>query len=183
MKSKASRRYSLALYGVAEEKGKLDEVLKDITFAINLIKDNHELELFFDSPVIPKNKKLEVVKNIFGEKISPLTMSFMDLLLERRRGALTREIFEDFIKLKKEREGVVDVTVKTSVELNDSEKANMKSKIEAYTKLKGDLTFEIDKSIIGGFVAKIDDTILDASIKRQLEILKDKFRHGDFVLN
>lgn len=183
MKSKASRRYSLALYGVAEEKAKLGEVTKDINFAINLIKDNHELELFFDSPVIPKNKKLEVVKNIFGNKLSILTMNFMNLLIERRRGALTREIFEDFIKLKKEREGIVDVKVKTSVELNDNEKANMKSKIESYTKLKGELTFEIDKSIIGGFVAKIDDTILDASIKRQLEILKNKFKQGDFVLN
>jgi len=67
--------------------------------------------------------------------------------------------------------------------LNENEKANMKSKIESYTKLKGELTFELDKSIIGGFVAKIDDTILDASIKRQLEILKDKFKQGDFVLN
>ncbi|MEO6696212.1 MAG: ATP synthase F1 subunit delta [Ignavibacteria bacterium] len=183
MKSKASRRYSLAIFGVAEEKGKLEEVTKDVTFAINLIKSNHDLELFFNSPVIPKNKKLEVVKNIFGSNVSELTMNFMNLLIERRRGALTREILEDFIKLKKEKEGIVDVTVKTSVDLNDKEKANMKSKIEAYTKLKAELTFEIDKSIIGGFVAKIDDTILDASIKRQLEILKEKFKQGDFVLN
>ncbi|MEO8446976.1 MAG: F0F1 ATP synthase subunit delta, partial [bacterium] len=59
----------------------------------------------------------------------------------------------------------------------------MKEKIDAYTHLKSDMTFEIDKSIIGGFIAKINDTVLDASIKRQLERLKVKFREGNFILN
>ena len=92
-------------------------------------------------------------------------------------------IFEDFINLRKEKEGIVDVLVKTSIQLNDDEKLKMKQKIDSYTKLKSDLTFEIDNSIIGGFVAKINDTILDASIKRQLERLKEKFKQGDFILN
>jgi F-type H+-transporting ATPase subunit delta len=183
MQSKASRRYSLALYAIAQERGKLEEVVNDIKFAINLIKSNRDLELFFSSPVIPKLKKLEVVKAIFGGNISELTFSFMNLLLERRRGELTLEIFRDFIRLKKNRDGIVDVHVKTSVELNEAEKTNMKSKIDSYTKLNGELSFETDKTIIGGFVAKIDDTILDASIKRQLEILRDRFRHGDFSMN
>lgn len=92
-------------------------------------------------------------------------------------------LFEDFINLRKEKEGIVDVLVKTSVPLNDEEKKNMNQKIDSYTKLKGNMTYEIDKSIIGGFVAKINDTILDASIKRQLQRLKDKFKEGDFSLN
>ena len=107
----------------------------------------------------------------------------MNLLLEKRRGDLTLEIFRDFIKLNKEKEGIVDVNVKTTIELSDSEKTAMKAKIDSYTKRNSILNFEIDKSIIGGFVAKIDDTILDASIKRQLELLKEKFKKGDFVLN
>lgn len=183
MQSKASRRYTTALYEVAKEKGKLEEVKKDINFAIDLITSNRDLDLFFSSPVIPKQKKLEVVKSVFGDNISELTSDFMNLLLEKRRGDLTLEIFRDFIKLNKEKEGVVDVNIKTTIELSDSEKTAMKTKIDSYTKRNSILNFEIDKSIIGGFVAKIDDTILDASIKRQLELLKEKFKKGDFVLN
>lgn len=183
MQSKASRRYSLALYGVAEDKDNMSEIAADINFVLDLINSNHDLELFFASPVVPKNKKLEIIKNIFTGKVSEVLISFMNLLAQRGRSNLTKEIFNDFIKLKKERGGIVDVHIKTSVTLNEDEKANMKKKIDSYTNLKSDLHFEIDKTIIGGFVAKIDDTILDASIKRQLELLKDKFKKGDYILN
>lgn len=183
MKSKASRRYSIALYEVALEKNILEQILRDIEYCLALKKANPDLEMFFRSPVIPKYKKIPVVKEIFAGKISELTLSFMNLLLERNRGELTKEIFEDFIKLKKEKEGFVDVMVKTSMQLGDEEKISMKKKIDEYTGKSGLMSFEIDKSIIGGFVAKIDDTILDASIKRQLEILKNKFRQGEFNLN
>lgn len=183
MHSKASRRYSLALYGLSEEKGLTEEVTKDITFAVNLITSNRDLELFFESPVIPKHKKLSVVKEIFGGKISKLTGDFINLLIERRRGGIAVEVLKDFIQLKKEKDGIVDVKVRTSYELDDREKSDMKGKIDSYTGLKGNMIFETDKSIIGGFVALIKDTVLDASIKRQLEILKNRFRQGDFELN
>jgi F-type H+-transporting ATPase subunit delta len=183
MITKAARRYTTALYGVAEDKGQLDEVTKDITYVLGLINSNKDLELFFASPIISNAKKLSLVKEIFGESISELSMSFINLLVSRRREALIKGIFEDFINLKKEKDGIVDVFVKTSVPLNDDEKQKMKQKLDAYTKLKSELNFEIDKNIIGGFVAKINDTILDASIKRQLEKLKEKFKQGDFILN
>lgn len=183
MNSKAARRYSIALYDAASEKGQLDALTNDFVKSLELINTNKDLELFFESPVVSRMKKTAVVKDIFGGKVSDLTMTFLNLLISRGRESLTKDIFEDFINLKKEKEGIVDVTVKTSVGLSDDEKKNMKEKIESFTKKKSNMNFEIDKDIIGGFVAKINDTVLDASLKRQLEKLKVKFREGDFVLN
>lgn len=183
MAHKSSRRYATAIYEVAKEKGDLDNVTNDVTAILNLINSNKEFELFFASPVISKAKKLAVVKEVLGPQTSELILSFINLLIARRREFLTKGVLEDFIKLKKEKDGIVDVQVKTSVELSDEEKLRMKQKIDTFTKLKSDLSFEIDKNIVGGFVAKINDTILDASIKRQLEILRKKFKEGDFVLN
>lgn len=183
MVSKAARRYSIAFYGLAEEKGKLEEVAKDISTVLDMLKSNRQLELFFESPIISKNKKNEVVKDVFEGKISKESKNFIDLLVLRGREKLLKDIFIDFLNLKKEKEGIVDVFVKTSVPLSDGEKAEMKKKLDSFTKLKSDMNFDIDKDIIGGFVAQINDTILDASIKRQLERLRTKFREGDFVLN
>ncbi|MDZ4711328.1 MAG: ATP synthase F1 subunit delta [bacterium] len=183
MLSKAARRYSIALYEVAESQGNIEQVSKDISDILGLINSNTNFALFLSSPVINRIKKTEIVKEIFGGKVSELTMSFMVLLLSRGREKLTRDVFFDFLNLKKEKNGIVDVSIRSAVELNDEEKARMKEKIDGYTHLKSDMTFEIDKSIIGGFIAKINDTVLDASIKRQLERLKIKFREGDFILN
>ena len=183
MITKAARRYTTALYGVSEEKGNLNEVTGDIEKSLQLINSNRDLELFFHSPIVSKSKKLSLTKEVFGGMVSQLTMDFMILLVTRRRESLLKGIFEDFINLKKEKDGIVDVEVKTTVPLNDDEKLKMKQKIDSFTKLKSNLSFEIDESIIGGFVAKINDTILDASIRRQLDRLKEKFKHGDFILN
>jgi len=183
MITKAARRYTTALYGVSEEKGNTSEVATDIEKILALINSNKDLELFFHSPIVSKNKKLSLINEIFGGNVSKLTMDFMVLLITRRREALLKGIFQDFINLKKEKDGIVDVEVKTSVPLNDDEKSKMKQKIDSFTKLKSNLSYEIDSSIIGGFVAKINDTILDASIKRQLERLKDRFKQGDYILN
>jgi len=183
MITKAARRYTTALYEVSEEKGNTSEVANDIEKILVLINSNKDLELFFHSPIVNKDKKLSLINEIFGGNVTKLTMDFMILLVTRRREALLKGIFQDFINLKKEKDGIVDVEVKTSVPLNDEEKLKMKQKIDSFTKLKSNLSYEIDNSIIGGFVAKINDTILDASIKRQLERLKDRFRHGDYILN
>ncbi len=183
MISKAARRYTIALYGTAEEKGALKEVTKDIYDIIDTIKSSTELRLFLHSPIVNKRKKAAVLNDIFGANKSPLTMAFLNLLVSRSRESLTADICEDYIHLVKEKEGIVDVHVKTAVELNDQERANMKQKIDSYTKLKSDMFFEIDKDILGGFVAKINDTVLDASIKRQLARLRESFLQGDFNLN
>ncbi len=183
MISKAARRYSSALYSIAEERGNVDRISNEIERSLELINANRELELFFESPVISKTKKLAAVKDIFGSYLSELVMTFLNIIIERRRESLVKDIFTDFLNLKKEKQGIVDVYVKTSVELNEQEKENMKKSIEAFTKLKSDMKFGLDKSIIGGFVATISDTVLDASIRRQLDILRERFRTGDISLN
>lgn len=183
MISKAARRYTIALYGTAEEKGKLKEVTKDIYDALAIIKSSKELELFLQSPIVSKKKKEAVINEVFGPRMTELTLAFMHLLASRGREAIAGDIFEDFTNLVKEKEGIVDVHVKTAVNLSDEEKANMKQKIDSYTKLRSDMHFEIDKDIIGGFVAKINDTVLDASIKRQLERLRENFHHGNLNMN
>jgi F-type H+-transporting ATPase subunit delta len=48
---------------------------------------------------------------------------------------------------------------------------------------KVNLKFKSDQNLIGGFIAKVDDTLYDASIKHQLELLKKQFLTGEISLN
>jgi len=183
MNSKILRRYTLALYGVAEEQKKLDEVFKDANFIISLLNESRDLTLFFSSPIINKNKKHEIVKQILGDSISELSLKFIQLLVTRKRDDLLKGIFEDYLALRNKRLGIVNVTVKTAVELEGKEKETMQKKIEDLLKLKVNPEYKIDKDLIGGFQIAYEDTVLDASIRSQLEKLKKKFKTGDVVLN
>lgn len=171
------------MYSDAKESGKLDEISKDMDYILNLIDSNRQLELFFHSPIIDPHKKRAIIKEIFTGRVSTLMLDFLLLLAEMKRENIIKDIIHDYIDYKNEKDGVVDVSVTSAFELSNEEKENLKQKIDSYTNLKSKPTFNVDKSIIGGFVVNIKDTILDASIKRQLEILRKQFKEGDIALN
>jgi F-type H+-transporting ATPase subunit delta len=183
MISKAARRYSIALYSLAQERLVVNELANDFTYCLELIHANRDLELFFHNPSINKRKKFIVIKEIFEGKVGALALNFLNLLVTRGRESLTKDIMIDFLNLKKEKDGIIDVKVTTSFEMNEEEKSALSRKIESRTGKKSDTKYHIDKSLIGGFVAKIGDTVLDASVKRQLELLREQFRSGDYSLN
>ena len=183
MLERISRRYSTALYEEAKQKGELDKVSGDVDGVIDVITSSRDLELFFKSPIIDQKKKEAIVKEIFEGKVAKLTMNFMLLLIQRHRDAHILEILHDYQQLKNEKDGIVSVDVTSAVELTDDEKKQMKEKIDSYTKLNSKLSFKVDPNLIGGFIVKIKDVILDASIRRQLEILRKRFKEGDIALN
>lgn len=183
MNSKIARRYSLALYEEAEIRSILDDVAVDALTVISLIDSSRELELFFKSPIIDKDKKQSIVTEIFEGKINKLSLHMLLLLITRKREPETKNVFEDFLDLKNEKDGILKADVTTAIELNDEEKKNIKTKIDNYSKLNSQPTFRVDDSLVGGFKIKINDTILDASITRQLELLSKKFKEGDISLN
>jgi F-type H+-transporting ATPase subunit delta len=182
MYSKISRRYSKALYKASEVQNKVKEVAQDSENILNLLKSSKDLSLFFASPIIRMDKKEMVVEDLFKGKISDLTYNFVKLLIKRNREELISYIFEDFLELKNEKEGVIDVAIKTVVKLNKNEESKFKKKIDDYTNLICVPSFQLDEDLIGGFTLQIKDTILDASIQRQLQLLKNKFKETETVI-
>lgn len=183
MNSKIARRYSTALFEEAIARSILEQVALDAQTVMESIDGSRDLFLFFKSPIIDKKKKQSIVKEIFEGKVNTLTLHLMLLLIIRGREAETRNVFEDFLDFKNDKEGILKADVVTAIELNDEEKSNIKTKIDQYSKLNSQPTFRVDNSLIGGFKIKVKDVILDASITRQLELLSKKFKEGDISLN
>ncbi|CAN5407826.1 F0F1 ATP synthase subunit delta [soil metagenome] len=183
MFQKITRRYSLALYTAAKEGKVLPEVEKDVKMIIESLEGSRELTLFFSNPVINSEKKIAIIKELFEGKISPLTLDYLYLLVEKKRENIVIDLLKDFVQLKNDNDGIVDTIIETTVEMDSKEKEKMNKKVEGYLNLKINPTYEINKDLIGGFRVKFKDTIIDASIKRQLEVLKKRFKEGEIVLN
>lgn len=183
MFQKIARRYSNALYGDALATKKLEKISSDAAVILDAVNNSRELELFFKSQIIDKTKKEEIVRAIFGNKVDSLSVNFLLLLIERGREEYVKEILEDYQNLENQKNGVVKVEITTAVDLSKDEKESLKEKIDGYTGLKSTAVYKLDRNLIGGFVVKISDVILDASIKRQLELLKKKLKEGELILN
>ena len=183
MFQKITRRYSLALYSAAKEGKMLPDIEKDVKMIIESLQASRELTLFFSNPVISSEKKISIINELFEGKVSPLMLDYLHLLIDRKRENIILDLLQDFVQLKNDNDGIVDAVFETTVDIDDKEKEKLTRKIEDHLNLKINPTFKINKDLIGGFRVKYKDTIIDASIKRQLEVMKKRFKEGDIVLN
>ncbi|MCI0448737.1 MAG: ATP synthase F1 subunit delta [Chlorobi bacterium] len=177
---KVARRYNLALYEIAEETNSVDSVKKDLEDIKKSISGSRELLMFILTPMISLDKKSKVIKELFSGKINGLTLKFLLVLCDKNRINILNDIADDFINLAKEKAGIVSAKIKTAVEISDKEKTSLAAKLKKYVGKEIEASYAVDPSIKGGFVAMIDDKIIDASILRQLELLREKFAQGRF---
>jgi F-type H+-transporting ATPase subunit delta len=176
MLSKAIHRYSLALYEAAEQSKQLDAVASDSNNLMGLLSSSKDLRLFFASPVIRSDKKNKLVESLFSKKISVLSLNFIKLLIKNKREGMLADILEGFLDLKNDAEGKIKADVRTAVQADDKEKKKVAEAINSFTGKKSIPEFSVDDSLVGGFTIQVKDVVIDASIKRQLENLRNKFK-------
>ncbi len=170
--SRASKRYAGALLELAAEMKKVDEVAADMRLIHESISKSHDLELFLASPVIDRSKKRNVVNALFEGKIDKLTLGFIYLLVDKGREGLTTGISAEFVKLLDDMMGIVNADIRAPFRFDEKNEARVQSKLADITSKKVRVSFSLDKTLLGGFLAQIGDTVYDGSVRHQLELLK-----------
>jgi F-type H+-transporting ATPase subunit delta len=172
---RTANRYAEALMTTAKELQVLTHVSDDFVVLQRIINESHEFQLFLKSPVLKKEKKQQVFETTFGKVIQPLTIKFLSLLVEKGREDILFSIIEAFFRLQDEMLGIVNVHVLAAAELSEQQTAQLEQRFEAYSKKKVRIDVSLDPKLIGGFIARIGDTVFDGSVKRQLELLRKRF--------
>ncbi len=178
-----STRYADSLLGLAEEKNTLAETASDMQVVFDTLDASAELQRVLKNPIVKTDKKNAILEEIFSTKISPESLKFLKFILKKSREELLFDIIKRFLELHDEKLGIVNATIVSAVELSELHKTEVKQKLEKYTNKKIRSEYKLDKNIIGGFLVKIGDTVLDATISHQLNRLKDKFKFGSISLN
>ncbi len=165
-----ARRYAKALSEVLPDE-KLEKVLKEIQTLLSFFDE--KAIRFFKSPVIPVEKKTELLQKVLEKvEVSPELQKVLLLMAQRDRLGIIREFAEEFEKFAYDRLGLVKAEITSATELDEEVLNQIKRKIEELFGKKAEVTVKLDPSIIGGFIVRVADKVLDASIKTQLENLK-----------
>lgn len=181
--SKVAYRYASSLLETALENNTLDKVYNDLKLLIESFDKSGELKRAVESPVIKPELKFSVLQEIFSKKMDKETLKFIQFVIDKNREDTLYAIAEKFTDLRNEHLGIVELDVKTAFKFNDDQKQTLINKFEKLLKKTVNLNLVVDNSLIGGFIAKVGDTVYDASLKHQLELLKKKFAQGNFSLN
>ncbi|OLD69608.1 MAG: ATP synthase F1 subunit delta [Ignavibacteria bacterium 13_1_40CM_2_61_4] len=169
--SRAARRYALALMTVAEEQKKVEEVDRDCLALERLISESRDFSLFLQSPVIKTLRKRQILGELFKGRIGETALRFVVFLAMRGREDLLASIIQEFFRLRDERAGVVNVTASAAVPFTPAQEKRLMSRLEEATKKKVRVKYVLERSLKGGFIVQLGDTVWDASVRHQLEIV------------
>lgn len=169
--NKSSIRYAKALLELATEKNCIDAVEKDLTQFLKSIQQSNDLRIFIDSPVIRNDKKVKVFDLVFTD-FNPMTIQFFRLVTKNGREHLLADIAKQFDQLLKIKRGIITGTLTSAKPLEAKTKAAILDKIKGSFDGKLELEEAVNESLIGGFVIRIGDKQLDASVQSSLSKLK-----------
>ncbi len=172
---RVANRYATALMGLALEKNNLEQFAGDVEFINNTMAQSKELRLFLASPIIKKTVKLEVFKELLKTRTNKDLAEFVEFIISKNREELLPDIIKRFLEMRDDKLGIVRGEVTCAVELTTGQQGNLKKELELRTGKKVELTFKVDPKIIGGFLVKAGDTVIDASITNQLKMLRKSF--------
>lgn len=178
-----AKRYAQALHAAAEAAGDLQAVDADVELISSSLTASRELVLFFESPVVSRERKARVVKELFGGRLSVTTMSFLDLLVQKRREDIFPEMVLAYRRLRDEQLGIVRVTLRSAEPVSDAEKDRIARALASWTGDKIRIQAVHDDTLIGGLLIRIGDTVYDGSVRNKLEHLREQFAAGSFRNN
>lgn len=170
-----ARRYATALADVVEKTGEADSIRTELKTWEAMIASNADLANAFGNPAIAHLKKEAVLEKLIEKaKPSRTTSNFLRVLLKNGRFNELGEVGTKFDSVIEERRGIVHGTVTSAHDLSEAEKTELKAALEKVTGKTVNLTFGLDKDLIGGVVARIGSTVYDSSVKTQLETLRER---------
>jgi F-type H+-transporting ATPase subunit delta len=174
MKStKSAARYAKALLELAIEKNKLSVVENNVQAIIRAGEETRDFSVFLNSPLIKVDKKIAVLTELFGD-FDPMTLDFLSMVTKNGRENLIMFIAHSFEAQLKSHRGIVPVTIISARKLEDATRDKIVAKIQKSVDGTPELTEKIDESLIGGFIVRMGDKQIDASVSSQLMRLKQE---------
>ena len=171
---RAARRYATALFTTAEKQNKLDAVTRDLHTVVEFMDQTPALDRMWSSKVVPAGKKRDLIATLLGAFIDPLTLSFLRLLVDKRREDILSLVRLEVQQLSDTSRRLVRAQATFALAPTTDEREKLAESLSKRTGSHVDLTVEVDPSILGGVVVRMHDTIIDGSVRGTLERLREQ---------
>lgn len=170
--SLTAKNYANALKELAQDNVlSYDDILANLESVIEICNESQELQDVLNNPAISDNKKYSIIDEVFCKDVNETIRNFLKILIEKKRFSELKGIVEGFKNVLDEIKNIQRVKVTSAVPLKDEFKTRIEEKL--HNKLNKQIVadWSVDEDIIGGLVIKINDDIIDSSLKNKLENL------------
>jgi F-type H+-transporting ATPase subunit delta len=167
-----ARRYGQAVFDIALEKKEVDRWQSDLSKIASLAEDA-TVAAWLENPKVHFDLKARLLSEQLGD-INPLALNLAYLLIARGRLGMAGDIADEYQYLLDRHRGLERAEVTTAIPLDDEEKKHLAEGLAGLVSKEVVLKATVDPSVIGGFVARIGDKMLDASTRHRLDALKEQ---------
>jgi len=166
-----ARRYALAVATLAREQDVVDRVGADLVAISKTLGGSGLVADFFVAPVIERREKERVLCDAFENRVHPIALHTLLLLVRKRREALLGSIVAQYLGLQRAARGVETLTLQTARPLELTEYQDLVTKLESFYAKKFEVTEVVDPQLIGGLRITMGDRRIDATISGRLNAL------------
>ena len=164
-----ANRYASALFQAGMDLEKIKQFNEELDFIESVFSGEEKLLQILDHPKIRESEKRELIDSLFKERLSEEMINFLYILIDKRRQGYILEIVQEYRLLFNKHENIIKVVAITAVPMEDKAKDKLILVLKDKLKKTIELTNEIDKKLIGGVLLKVEDKLIDGTVKGQLE--------------
>jgi F-type H+-transporting ATPase subunit delta len=165
--------YARGIFDIAQAEGALEKVENELFQFSQLFQDNEQLREKLTDQSLPVEKRQAIVEDLLGQKASPLTVNLISFLVGTGRARDLPTIVDRLVeRAAAEREHEV-AEVRAAVPLDDEQRRRLTQALEQATGKKVELKVIVDPAVLGGIVARVGDTVIDGTIRRRLDQLRE----------
>lgn len=178
---RAASRYAKSILDLAQERGNLPQVKEDMDLFAKTLEQNRDLRLLLRNPIVKHDKKLAILRAIFGGKVSEVTEKFFTIITQHNRESALEWVATEFQSQYERLRGIQVAQVTTAQPLTPALREEVTQLVRRQTGLQSiTLTEKVDESLIGGFVLRIGDQQIDDSVRNRLRKLRSEFTNNPY---
>ena len=166
--------YARSLLELANERNQADEIGQEMADIRDVLDQQPTFAAFLADPGIAGSERTATLERIFKGRVSPLVWNFLSVVNNHNRMRLLGPIVQAFIDLLDEQRGNVEVDVTVAQRLSPDQLEQVRQRVSAALGKNAVVHQYVDENIIGGLVLRVEDRLIDASVKYQLEAMRER---------
>ena len=173
----SARRYAQAVFAIALEQGEPGRWLDDLALLSDAMA-NDDFANFLDAPQPTLSQKINLIEETLGDSVSRLALNLVSLLASRNSARLARSITESYQEMLDEYNGIERAEIVSAVTLSDEQQQRIETMLKDIVGKNITATSRVEPHILGGFVARVGDKVIDGSTRTRLDDLRRQLAHG-----
>jgi F-type H+-transporting ATPase subunit delta len=173
-RKEAIRGYAEAMFSVAEAEDALEAVENELFRFARALEGQQGLRDALTDPALPTDRKRAVLADVLGDRANPQTVNLLGFVVEQGRARDLPAIVDELVALAAERRRAAVAEVRTAIPLDAERRERLAEALGKATGKNVELKVVVDPSVVGGVVARVGDQVIDGSVRRRLELARER---------